>query len=566
MTLKPDFVEAHNNLGNASKARGDLDEAVASYRRALALRPDSAPAHNNLGVALSEQGRLDEAVASHRRALELEPGYAEAHNNLGNAFQGQERLDEATACYRRALELRPDYAPAHNNLGNASKARGDLDEAVASYRRALALRPAFVEGHNNLGVALLERGDLDEAVASCRHAVRLRPDYAAAHNNLGNIFQERGDLDEAVASHRRALELDPGCAEAHNNLGSALLKQGRLEEAMASYRHARDLRPEYAEAHMNLGMALLLAGDFEGGWAGYEWRLRTKDYARDPSRQPRWDGSPLRGRTILVHAEQGLGDTIQFVRYAPMVRERGGVVVLECQPPLMRLLADAPGIDRLLAQGGPPPEFAVQSPLLSLPGILGTTLDTIPAPVPYLRADAARMRLWRRELGDSPESRVGIVWRGNPGHRSDRRRSIPLSCLAPLAGLPGVRLVSLQKGPGAEQLDAQGWGRSVLDLGGRLEDFVDTAAVLMNLDLLIACDTAVAHLAGALGVPAWVALPSDPDWRWLLGRDDSPWYPSLRLFRQDRPGDWEAVFDRIARELPRQVARPGGDGSAGPGG
>jgi tetratricopeptide (TPR) repeat protein len=537
-------------LGWRHHQEGDLARAAELYRLVLQADPFHIDAGYLYGAASQVLGRLSEAVAAYEQVLRLWPDHPEVLTNLGVALAVQGRWDEAVVYYRRALALKPAFPDAWSNLGRALAALGRAEEAAASFQNALNLRPDDAEALASLGNALREQGKLDEAEARYQDALRLRPDYAEVRNNLGSVFQEQGKLGEAEASYREALRLRPAFVEALTNLGNALREQGRPGEAAASYEEATRLRPDDAEARVNLGMTRLLMGDFERGWPEYEWRRRARGLPEHPSGRPRWDGTPLEGKAILLRAEQGLGDTIQFVRYAPMVRERGGVVLLECQPPLRALLADAPGVDRVVAPGGPGPEFAVEAPLPSLPGILGTTGETIPARVPYLGADAGRVGRWRRELEDPAGFRVGIVWRGNPKHPRDRQRSIPLVLFEPLAGLPGVRLVSLQKGPGAEQLDAPGWRRSILDLGGRLEDFADTAAVLANLDLLIACDTAVAHLAGALGLPAWVALPSDPDWRWLLGRDDSPWYPSLRLFRQDRPGDWGGVFGRIARELP----------------
>ena len=392
--------------------------------------------------------------------------------------------------------------------------------------------------------------------AGLRRALALKPDYAEAHNNLGGALSAQGNLDEAVACYRRALALKPDYAEAHNNLGGALSDLAKFDEALACYRRALRLKPDYAEAHWNQALLTLLTGDFERGWAEYEWRWKTKQlhFERRTFSQPRWDGQPLAGRTILLHAEQGLGDTIQFVRYVSLVKVRGGRVVVECQPPLLPLLADCPGIDQVVARGNPLPAFDVQAPLLSLPGILGTTLDSIPDRVPYLRADPELAQAWRKRLEALDGFKVGIVWQGNPPFKGDRQRSIPLRQYEALARVEGVQLVSLQKGAGADQLGKLAASFPVLDLGEQLETFSDTAAVLKNLDLLISSCTSVPHLAGALGVPVWLALPFVPDWRWLLEREDSPWYPHHRLFRQSRPGDWSEVFERIAGALRGLVA------------
>jgi tetratricopeptide (TPR) repeat protein len=559
LDLRADDAETHVSLGNVLNAQGRLDEAVACYRRALDLRPNYAEAHSNLGVVLQEQRKLDEAVACYRRALELEPDHAQTHSNLGVALQEQRKLDEAIACYCRALELKPDYAEAHNNLGNALKDQGNLDNAVACYRRALEVEPDYADAHSNLGNALRERGKLDEAVACCRRALELEPDNAEALNNLGNALKDQGKLDEAVACCRRALELKPDFAEAYNAMGAALNDQGKLDESAACYRRALELKPDYAMAHWNQSLLSLLTEDFERGWAEYEWRWKSKRSQWRGFSQALWEGQPLDGRTILLHAEQGFGDTIQFIRYAAQVKQRGGVVILECPRPLLSFLRTCARIDRLVGQGEELPTFDVQAPLLSLPGIFRTSLETIPADVPYLFADPDLTGHWRQELGGIAGFKIGIAWQGNPKYQNDRDRSIPLGCFEPLARCSGVRLLSLQKGAGAGQLQNVADRFPVIDLGSRLDEaagaFMDTAAVMISLDLVVTSDTSIAHLAGALGVPVWVALPFIPDWRWLLDRNDSPWYPTMRLFRQESRGDWQGVFQRIEGALRQRVAR-----------
>ncbi len=424
---------------------------------------------------------------------------------------------------------------------------------------ALQLKPDLLESHHNLGVALEEQGRLEEAVACYRRALELKPDDAEIHNNLGNVLKDQGKLDEAVACCRRALELNPDYAAAHNTLGNALKDQGKLDEAPECYRRALELQPDYADAHGSQSLISLLTGDFERGWTEYEWRWKTQKYPRRDFSRALWDGQPLEGRTILLHAEQGLGDTIQFVRYVALVKQRGGVVVVECPRPLMSLLRSCAGIDQLVERGEELPAFDLQAPLLSLPGIFHTALGDIPAAIPYLFADPGLAERWRQELGGIAGFKIGIAWQGNPKPRNDRHRSIPLGCFEPLASLPGARFFSLQKGAGVEQLQDVAERFPVTEFGSRLDEasgaFMDTAAVLVNLDLMITCDTAVAHLAGALGVPVWVALPFIPDWRWLLDRSDSPWYPTMRLFRQHGRGDWQGVFQTIKVALGEQLYR-----------
>jgi tetratricopeptide (TPR) repeat protein len=587
LELKPEMAEAHYNLGLALKEQGNLDEAVESYRRSLLLKPESAATHNNLGVALQEQGKQDEAAESFRRAVQLKPDFAEAHynlgvvgrdqgkldeaaacyrrvaalkpdsaeaqNNLGAICRRLERLDEAVAAYRRALELKPDYAEAHFNLGVALGALGKADEAVACYRRALELKPDMVEAWNNLGNIWKDQEQLDEAAAAYRRALQLRPDYPEGHYNLGAVCKDQGNLEEAIACNRRALELKPDYAEAYYNLGNGLKDQGKLDEAIASYGRALDLNPDYAEAHWNRSLLWLLTGDFARGWPEYEWRWRTAQVSSRTYPQPLWDGGPLAGRTILLHAEQGLGDTIQFVRYASLVKRLGATVFVECQKPLQPLLASCAGIDQLFGEGDGLPEFAVQTPLLSLPRIFQTSAASIPAGVPYLFAAPALIESWRAKLGEVRGYRIGINWQGRPKPGHWRQRSIPLRQFATLAAIPGVRLIGLQKGPGREELKQAEENIPVLDLGDEVDEaagaFMDTAAIMMNLDLVITSDTAAAHLAGSLGVAVWLALPWAPDWRWLLDRGDSPWYPTMRLFRQRQRGDWEGVFAELKQAL-----------------
>jgi tetratricopeptide (TPR) repeat protein len=560
LQLRPDFPEALNNLGNTLVGLGRWADAVECYEKVLRLRPDYAEAHNNLGVAYRRQDQFDRAAACYREALRLRPDYAEAQNNLGDALQAQGRTEEAAACYRAALRLRPDYPEAHTNLGTVLVKMERTDEAIAHHREALRLKPDLVGAHSNLGNALLALRKYDEAEGCYREALRLNPEYAEAHYNLGLALAEQGHLDEAVASYREALRLRPDYVEACDNLGNALVAQGKTDEAMASYDEILRRRPDSPEAHMSRALALLVKGDFAEGFQEYEWRWRCREFGGPPYTKPLWDGSPLEGRTVLLHAEQGLGDTLQFCRYTPLVRQRGGRVVLACPKSLTRLLATLPGVDRVVAQGGELPDFDCYAPLLSLPRLFGTTRDHVPTEVPYLSADPDLVEHWRRELAPVRGFKVGIAWQGNPKYKADRLRSIPLAKFEALARVPGVQLISLQKGPGTEQLAATADRFRVIELGSRLDElsgpFLDTAAVVRNLDLVIAPDTALTHLAGALAAPVWAALAFAPHWVWGRDGETSPWYPSARLFRQRRWGDWEEVFAWMAGELAKLAAGP----------
>jgi tetratricopeptide (TPR) repeat protein len=560
LRLKPDFAEARSNL---RKALSDLGRSESQVVQPPTMQPppDQAAALNNRGTALAQQGKLDEAAACYRRALELRSDFAEAHNNLGSVLVGQRNLGEAAACYRQALQLKPDFAEAHFNLGTVLRRLDRPGEAIPCLRQAVQLKPDFAAAHLSLGNALRDDGLLSEAAASYQEALRLKPDYAEAYNNLSVLRKEQGNLDEAVACCQSALRLKPELAEAHSNLGIALHEKGCFDQAMACYRRALELQPDYADAHWNRALIRLLTGDWKQGWPEYQWRWQTKQFPPRGFSQPLWDGRRLGGKTILLHAEQGLGDTLQFIRYAPLVKQPEATVVVECQQPLQKLLAGCPGIDRLVGRGDSLPAFDVHAPLLSLPEIFQTSLENVPADIPYLSAAAPLVQRWRERVSKLAGLKIGICWQGSPVHRSDRYRSIPLARFAGLAQVPGVCLISLQKGAGAEQLAEVRDRFAGVDFGGELDEasgpFMDTAAIITNLDLVVTCDTAVAHLAGALGVAVWVALPFVPDWRWLLARADSPWYPTLRLFRQARPGDWEDVFRRIADALQALPPTPG---------
>jgi tetratricopeptide (TPR) repeat protein len=537
---------------------GDLARAELAYRQVLQQQPANAEVWNLLACILGQQRRLAEAVACCQRALQLRPDFADAYHTLGAALAGLGRTDEALASLHQAVRLRPEFAEAHNLLGKVFRDRQRPAEAEACFRATVRIRPDFGEAHYNLAVALLQQRRPAEAEAPCREAVRLLPGLAATHNSLGAVLLELDRLLEASASFQRAVQLNPGSAEAHNNLGNVLRDLGRFDEALARYAEALRLQPEHAEVHWNVALVRLLLGQFDEGWSEYEWLWRRPEFSSRTFAQPRWDGSSLAGRTILLYADHGLGDTIQFMRYARLVQEQGARVIVECPGLLLRLLHGCPGIDQLVAQGEPLPPHDVCAPLLSLPRRFGTRLETIPATVPYLEADATLVEAWRRHLAPLGGFKIGITWQGNPQHVNDRQRSIPLQEFASLAQLPGLRLVSLQHGPAGEQLTDVAGKWPVTDLGGRLDEvagaFMDRAAVMRSLDLVVTCDTSIAHLAGALGVPVWVALPQVPDWRWLLERDDSPWYPTMRLFRQEHRGEWGPVFQRITQAVRQRVA------------
>jgi tetratricopeptide (TPR) repeat protein len=559
LRLRPDSAEAHQHLGMALASRGQRRDAIVHLRQAWRLRPSDSESVARLGLALAEQGQHEEAVACFRHVLGDKPEAAATWHNLGVALAQQGRWDEAVHSLEKALQLQPDYVEALYNLGSVLQQAGRRGEAIARFRECLRRRPDHAGASNNLGLALTEEGAPHEAVVVLRQAVRLRPELKEAHNNLGLALTDLGRFTEAESSFDQALRLDGGYAEAHSNLGNAYKEQGRLEEALACYEQALRLTPDAPSTHYNRSLALLQKGDYEHGWPAYEWRWRRKQAVSRTFARPRWDGMPAPEKTILLWCEQGLGDTLQFVRYAALVKRKVGRVVLECPPALVPLLSSCAGVDRVVAEREALPDFDVQAPLMSLPALCGTTtLTTVPAEVPYLRVDAGRVKSWRERLAADCGLRIGLVWQGNPRHPWDRHRSVPLASLEPLARVEGVRLFGLQKGPGREQIEEVARCFAVVDLGGELDEtggaFLDSAAVMQSLDLVVSVDTAAAHLAGALGVPVWMALSRIADWRWLRERGDSPWYPSMRLFRQKELGDWRSVFTVMAGELGRLVA------------
>jgi tetratricopeptide (TPR) repeat protein len=552
--INPTIAAYHSNLGAVLSERGLLDDAVACYRRALALKPDYPEAHNNLATTLREQGKLDEAIVSYRLAIKLKPDYPEAHFNLGISLAKQGHLDDAVGCYSKALALRPNFPEAHDALASTRRDQGKLDEAVSSYRQAISLKPNYPQAHNNLGSTLKEQGRLDEAIASCRAAIVLKPDFPEAYNNLGSALAEQGAIEDAVASYRQAIDLKPDFPEAYNNLATGLREQGRLQGAVACYRRAIALSPQYPDAHFGLAMALLARGDMAEGWQEYEWRWQTPQMIKGRRRfpQPRWHGEAAAGQTLLLYGEQGFGDTLQFCRYATLASERGLRVILEVEKPLVRLLRGLAGVEQVVARGEALPPFDLHCPLLSTPLAFGTAMETIPAANAYLHAESQQVATWRNRLAAmaNQDPRIGLVWAGSPRLHSpalaavDRRRSLAPDRLAPLLEIPGLHVFSLQKsGPKAPE------NLAMTDMMDEMTDFADTAALIANLDLVISVDTAVVHLAAALGKPVWMLDRFDSCWRWLTDRRDSPWYPSVRLYRQPQPHDWDSVLAEVARDL-----------------
>lgn len=546
--LDPVGVTMHVNLATCLHQQGRPDAVDEWARQALQLNPDTAEAHRLLASSLEMRNRLPEAETGFREALRLDPRLADAHFGLGRVFARTDRHAEAETSFREAVRLNPAAAYAWGALGAALDRLERHSEGADAHREAARLEPLSADRHNNLGVALANAERHPEAEAAYREAVKLDPALFTAWSNLGNALRVQDRLEEAETSLRTALKLREDYPEAHNNLGIVLVQAGKLDEGLKHYDEALRLRPDYPEARMNRSLSWLLEGDYARGWPEYEWRLKVRSKPAPPDPAPRWDGAELNGRTLLVTAEQGLGDCVHFVRYAAAAKARGGTILFDCPPPLVELARTCPGVDVVVPRGDPLPRFDVQIPLLSLPGLFGDPAAAPLPSVPYFSVDAARVERWRAEFAGVKELKVGIAWQGSTAHKGDRLRSVKLTRFAPLAAIPGVKLFSLQKGFGSEQLaEPSAAALGVTDVGSRIDpDLADAAAVLAHLDLVVIIDTALAHLAGATGRPVWVAVPSAPDWRWLRDREDTPWYPTMRLFRQTVRGEWDGVFGKMA--------------------
>jgi tetratricopeptide (TPR) repeat protein len=521
---------------------GRLTEASALYQRVLALRPDHAPSLHLLGSIALQLGRPDIAANLIEAACSLDGEAAAFHNDLGEAYRLLGRGEAAKREFLRALALAPQMGSAMNNLAILLHGGGQLETALGLYRRAVELLPDSAEVRMNLGCALLAAGEIDAATRSLEAALALAPGDPALLLNLGNARMAADRPGDAAALYRRALDRDPDYVLAHVNLGRALRESGEPEAALAHYERALALDPGNQAARWNDGACRLLLGDFERGWQGFAHRFRAGATPPHGLAAPEWDGAKLAGRRLLVHAEQGQGDTLQFVRYLFRAeRFAGGTVRLLVQPPLRALLRRH-GIDAI-GPDEPLPAHDLRVALLDLPRLFGTRLATVPADIPYLVPDPPRERDWAARLGPTPGRRVGLVWQGRRDHANDRNRSIPPALLAPLSAATGIAWFSLQKDAPPPP------GLAATDLAPLLDDWEDTAAAVAALDLVVTVDTAIAHLAGALGRPVWILLPFAPDWRWLVGREDTPWYPTARLFRQERAGDWDGVIRRVARAL-----------------
>lgn len=564
-------------LGLAQMQQGSLDEAILHLQKSLSIQASQPAVWCNLGNALRRQRRYDEALSALDGALALQPGLYEAWMARGNVFWDQERFDIAVVAYEQAVALRPADPRAHFNCANTLHRLKRVEEAVAHFASAVSLDPNYAEAHNNMSNALSELRRFADALEAVDRALAIRPDYAQAHFNRGNllgflrrfdeavasyttaialdpqqgeVFHRRGqaleELDcaaEALADQKRALELTPDNTEARINISTALAKLHRFDEAIDNYDAILAEFPDNAEAHWNKSLLVLTCGDLAAGWPDYEWRWRIEGAATyRETTHPQWNGEDLTGKTVLIWEEQGYGDFIQFCRYVPMLNARGAHVILEVSPRLLPLMARLKADVTLIETGAPRPEYDLQCPVMSLPFVFQTTFKTIPADIPYLSAEPAKMPVL------AARARIGLIWTGSINHVDDKRRSVGLESLAPLLGLP-FEFHSLQKEYRSGDAEAMARFPELHQHADEQNDFSDAAALISAMDLVITVDTAVAHLAGALGKPVWILLPHLADWRWFRGREDSPWYPAARLFRQSAPGDWASVVAALCAAL-----------------
>ncbi len=549
--------ERLNQLGINLLKSGSAVRAEIAFSRVIACEPDNAESHCNRGVALDAMCRYEEAISCYQEALYCKPDFINAMFNLGNAYVAINKLEEARACFERVVELNQNVVAAHLGLGEVEKRMRNFSLARAAFERAIDKDPDSAEAFQGVAEVCQAEEMFEDAIAAYSRALALKPGSVAALNMMGAAYQSIEQLGKAEECYRQALALTPGHHSALNNLGVVLNAQGRLEEAVSVYRRLLELDPDYAEGHWNLSVALLAMGAYAEGWREFEWRFKKANPV--PVRdffQPRWDGSDPKGKTILLHAEQGFGDTVQFARYVPLIAKNGGRVVVECQvPALKKLLHSLVGVAEVVAAGEILPPFDCHLPMMSLPLVFGTTVETIPGQGAYLSADPQDVDVWRGRLGTSGRFRVGLVWYAKQTQVLNRKRSCPLKYFSPLWEVDGVDFYTLQIGVGTEQLDDFAGTHQVIDLTSEIRNFADTAALMANLDLVITIDTAVAHLAGALGLKTWTILPQVAEWRWLCNCEDSPWYPSMRLFRQPARGDWPSLMNSVAAALQVSVDR-----------
>jgi tetratricopeptide (TPR) repeat protein len=555
LALEPDHAEAWYRLGNVLKDLNQPSEALVSYQRAIEFRPRYAAAYCNRSVVLLALGRAEEAADGLRHAVEIDPNDAIAHCNLAVAQQMLNQNGAALGSYARAIELKPNYAEPHFGRARLREESARWLDALGDYDRALQLRPGLQQVHFHRGNVLVQLQRWEEALASYDLALWCDPGNATAHLHRGNVLRQMQRWDMALESYDRAIAIKPDQVDGYFNRGVLFEQIKQFPQAVLSFDRAIAIQPDFAPAHYNKALVLLTTGEFAGGFENYEWRWKNRGTAFDPATYrgdaPLWfGGNSLEDKNILVFSEQGLGDTLLFCRYIKLLAGLGAKVIFEVQPPLLELLADIEGAEAVIPRGGVLKDCDYKTPLLSLPLALKTTVQTIPSERKYLHIDPNRIERWRTRLGPRTRPRIGLVWSGNAQYPNDLQRSMSLATL--VDHLPHeFEYFCLQRDVRAQDRETLDANPFIVDYA---PDFMDTAALCECVDLVISVCTSIAHLAGALGRPLWMLLSYNADWRWLENRDDSPWYPSARLFRQDRFGDWTSVVTLVGEELRRQFA------------
>jgi hypothetical protein len=550
ISVNPNHFAAYLNMGNVLLELNRLNEAVEMYDNAIAINPEYPEAYTNRGIALQELNFLDDALSSYDNAISINPKYADAYSNRGNVLQELNRLEDALNCYDKAIEIDPKNAEAHSNRGVALQKLNRYVEAISSFDKAIYIHPNYTKALTNRGVALHNLNLFNEAKANFEQAIGIDPEYVDAFSNLGYLHNDLNNLNEALRCYDIAISIKPDFVDAHINRGITLQELKRIEESLESFDNAISLNSNNAEAYWNKSLTLLLSSNFKQGWELYEWRLKRERFSflKDNFFSSMWNGNQnLCGKTILLTTEQGLGDTIQFSRYVKLVKSLGANIILETPKSLMKLLDTLDDVDQMIEIGEKLPDFDYHSPLMSLPFAFKTCINSIPYESAYLFANSEKCKEWNSRLGLKRKPRVGIVWSGSTSHKKDHMRSIPLQKLFPYLSVE-YDFVSLQKEIREEDKHLL-TSLSIRHFGDFLEDFSDTAALCELMDLVISVDTSVAHLSGSIGKKTWVLLPYSPDWRWLLDRNDSPWYNSMTLYRQDEKMDWLPVLDKVFDNL-----------------
>ena len=562
MECDPDFVDAYSNLGAVLRRMGDLDGAIHQYEEAIRRQPNFAAAHYNLGNAYNLRDEKTLAAEAYRRAIAHQPDYSEAWNNLARLLNDTGHHEEALEACLEGLAHAPDNPHLQNNAGNAYQALGRASDAIRSYQQVIEAAPQMNTAYSNLGIALKDIGELEAALAIHRRAVQLAPEDTGTLNNYGSSLQSADHLDDAVAAFRRALEIAPEDIVTQINLGTALVEQNDMDGAIALFEQVVDSasfgdeKLEHAMAHKNLGLALMGKGDFTNGIRHYAWRWETPEFTPMELDSPVWVGEELNGESVLITAEQGFGDAIQFARFAQHIAARGGRPVWQAPPPLAPLIKTANGMTDVVLPDDDLAEFDYHIPMFDLLGALNIGPADLPGPNPYIEVDPKRMQTWEDRIPATGRLRVGLVWAGRPTHANDRKRSITLETLLPLLRLTNVDFYALQVGERSDDIRSSGLENDLIDLSPHLGDFADTAAALSQLDLLISVDTSVAHVAGAINRPAWILIPFAPDWRWGREGQETVWYPSLTLWRQESAGAWPPVIEAMASALTKLASEP----------